>query len=454
MKSGKISRRSFLKKSSISIAAASSLPLISAKSICAKYPLYNKWPGRSVLNFNEDAVAIGSPVYSVIKQMMDESIKMLTDQTTATAGWEAIFPEQITTSDKIAIKVNASYTLKNTMEVIKAVAEGLASMLGGTFPASNITIYDHGGPTSLNFQSIYNLSSNIPGIKSSNGRDGRSQRDPAAGNRNYPDCLNEAKYLIDLPVMKTHQQSWSGRLSLCFKGHIGTYQSGHSGFDSGDLIELRSGVVKDKCVLCIIDAIKGTKSGYNGSAQSFPTWTETISPGTSQTDPSTIILSTDPVSTEHVGRNVFRIDMDNPTYGSGSNDIVAAGENAGFGIGDENDPAWDYREIVNGQSTQIRQLPQNKMVNNELVLFQNKPNPAATSTTIRFSVPHEARNGNVHIAISNLAGRLIRKLTCNANTSECIWDLKDASGSRVPVGRYIYSVSIKGYSASKQLIVK
>ncbi len=448
----KISRRSFIQRVGITAAATSSLPLANLQAMSNSITNNrsgNTWPGRGVLNFNENAVQFGQIQYTTVKQMVDESIQRLTDKSDTVEAWEAVFPDGIAAGDKIAIKVNASYQLKNTEEVLKAVVEGLTSMLSGAYPASNITVFDHGGPSTISFSSLYDIS----GIKFSDASDGRPHTDSNAGNRNYPDCLEQAKYMIDLPVLKTHQQSWSGAISITFKGQIGTYKSGHSGFDSGDLVELRSGVVKEKCCLCIVDGIKGTQSGYNGAAEPFPDYAEAMVPGTSQTDPCTIIMSSDPATTDYLARNIFRIDMDNPNYGSGSDDIVAAAENAGLGIGDESDPNWDYREIINGVTTnKLHQA--HTFTSHPVGVINNHPNPAQTHTTIKFRLPKQFTNNALKLQIYRANGARVKDANLSPRTFRYFWDLKDDNNAPVANGTYNYRLISKGYTLSGVMIVK
>ena len=318
------------------------------KSKVLKTAPANTMPGRSVLNFNEAAVQGGSIRYQVVKEMVDTCIKKLTGQPQTGAAWEKVFPKPITVSDKIAVKLNASYTTITHPEVAKAVVEGLTSMLKGKYPVSNITLYDHGGPDSINFEERYRVSTLMPGVRTSNGRDKRTNLDTVTG-YHYPDCLHEAAYLIEVPVLKTHGGEWSGRVSLNFKSHIGTYCTRHQGFDSKKLVNLSSGKVREKRVLSVLDGIQGTKGGWNAGEQPFPTWVKSLSPKTAQTDPCTIILSTDPVASEYLGRQVFRKEFGDPSYGSGPNDIVARSQEAGLGIGDEADAGWHCTRVVNGK---------------------------------------------------------------------------------------------------------
>ena len=156
---------------------------------------------------------------------------------------------------------------------------------------------------------------------------------------------------------------------------------------------------------------------------------------------------------DYLAREILRLDMNDPTMGSGANDIVENAQNAGLGIGDENDPSWDYREIVNGTPTNIIDKGIH-VVNKNLTLMQNHPNPTSTYTTIRFSVPHKLRKGKVSFEIVNATGKIIKQVKLNSTRTQFIWNLINDNSKRVPNGIYLYKISINGYSASKKMTVK
>jgi hypothetical protein len=80
----------------------------------------------------------------------------------------------------------------------------------------------------------------------------------------------------------------------------------------------------------------------------------------------------------------------------------------------------------------------------QLRLWQNEPNPFNPRTTIRFYVPTA---GPVHLAVYDVAGRLVRVLVAGerpAGSQEAVWDGRDASGRSAPSGSYLARLEAGG----------
>jgi hypothetical protein len=81
--------------------------------------------------------------YDWVKAGVDACVKALTGASTVGSAWEAIFPG-VTASKKIAIKVNClNDSVFPQLETLRALVSGMREMLGGTFPASGITLFDN-----------------------------------------------------------------------------------------------------------------------------------------------------------------------------------------------------------------------------------------------------------------------------------------------------------------------
>ncbi len=82
-----------------------------------------------------------------------------------------------------------------------------------------------------------------------------------------------------------------------------------------------------------------------------------------------------------------------------------------------------------------------------LELLPNRPNPFAATTTIGFSL---SREGSAHLAIYDLAGRLVRTLVDEsavpAGRRDAVWDGLDDRGARVAPG--VYAVRLAGDAAA------
>jgi hypothetical protein len=84
-------------------------------------------------------------------------------------------------------------------------------------------------------------------------------------------------------------------------------------------------------------------------------------------------------------------------------------------------------------------------------LFQNAPNPFASSTSIVFSI---AKAGHVRLMVFDAKGRLVRVLideVRQANHYVELWDGRDRKGKRAAAGMYFYSLEAPGWKASKKM---
>jgi hypothetical protein len=87
-----------------------------------------------------------------------------------------------------------------------------------------------------------------------------------------------------------------------------------------------------------------------------------------------------------------------------------------------------------------------------LALYQNAPNPFASTTSVRFSVPQA---GHVGVGVYDVAGRKVcdlvsQRLEAGPHTVE--WDGRDASGSRVASGVYLVRLSTVGGTLSREMV--
>ena len=93
------------------------------------------------------------------------------------------------------------------------------------------------------------------------------------------------------------------------------------------------------------------------------------------------------------------------------------------------------------------------LVPEEYGLDQNYPNPFNPTTTIEFSLP---KNGYVEIMIVDMLGRKVRTLVAdskNASYHQVLWDGLDDNGNSVASGIYIYTLTTRGYTESRKLLL-
>jgi subtilisin family serine protease len=80
-------------------------------------------------------------------------------------------------------------------------------------------------------------------------------------------------------------------------------------------------------------------------------------------------------------------------------------------------------------------------ISRRLDLSQNRPNPFNPNTAIEFEIP---RDGEVHLAVYDVAGRMVRALAHRryaAGRHSVIWDGRDDSGRVVASGTYFYRMT-------------
>jgi flagellar hook assembly protein FlgD len=87
-----------------------------------------------------------------------------------------------------------------------------------------------------------------------------------------------------------------------------------------------------------------------------------------------------------------------------------------------------------------------------MALYQNRPNPARSATTITFDV---VEAGNASLEVFDLAGRRVRTLydgPADAGAHEISWNLDDDAGRPVPPGVYLYRLESGGESTYRRLV--
>ncbi|MBU1701462.1 MAG: T9SS type A sorting domain-containing protein [Candidatus Eisenbacteria bacterium] len=106
-------------------------------------------------------------------------------------------------------------------------------------------------------------------------------------------------------------------------------------------------------------------------------------------------------------------------------------------------------EPVNLQGSDVADLEADRL---SFALYQNQPNPASATTTIRFTLD---RPGPVDLAIYDVQGRILRHLVnepLNTGMQSIVWDGLDRSGHPVPSGIYFYRLKAGERNATRQLI--
>jgi hypothetical protein len=450
-----VGRRNFLKTAALGAAGMSIGPAVHVATATTSGPTspstLNKWPGRVVINFNKAAVTgTSTAVPAVIAKMVDDSIKKLTDETTVGAAWKAVFPSTLSATSKIAIKICTLNSGKPAphWSSVKAITDALVQMdVGGAkFPAANITIYEMAGSMSA---AGYNAT-NLPGITivTDSAVDGT---DGALSNRKYAKTLKDAAFLINVFSPRGHSFPPAGsKFTLGFKSHYGTYENpmGMHGNPMGADIPKNAreinciGPVYNKLVMSMCSGIFGMNEGNGptGNADIFTTYAQTMDKTSTTQCPTTIMLSTDPVSIEMQSIKMLRINKggkytpaDMPDYLKASGGMDASGLTPTYNIGTIDESKMDIR-IINA-ATAIN-IPAAKGFRQEAGLSAHPIH--GSNVFIEFRLPAESVDKLATLEIVDARGSIVKQFQQKVlgTNNHLSWDLKNSRGSSVSHGAY------------------
>jgi hypothetical protein len=486
-------RREFLK---ISAAGAAGIALTSggmnrilakpaARTANGTAPL-NSMPGRVVVNFNKNAPAALSTdataaQVTTIKTMVDDAIKLLTGITDIGTAWKSLFPSTLSMTSKILIKIPQGFN--NSLSVahwssVQAITDGLQKMTFGaspnttTFPAANITIFDGTGTNNLTSRGF--TAANFPNINivfypASSASFAAFADSPknysGSASLPYATVLNAAAFLINVFSPRGHGTQY-GDFTLGFKNHYGTFDAPTLPHDNspspnaGQTIRnLNStGVVYTKNMLSMCSGIWGQYegSGPGGSPQNYSTYSKHMDPTSTNTTPTTIIMSTDPVSAEMQAIKMMRIQgaktyavADMPDYLKASGGVAVTGTNwppdpaaasvmDNIGVIDES--KMKVLNILNGViTTGIEDRESLSRESGSPAFVTAKQINGHNCTFIEFKLPADRIGGEAVLSIFTVSGSLVcrmpRKILGVLNSYS--WDEKDGQGRLVSKGTYV-----------------
>jgi hypothetical protein len=460
----KISRRDFLKTSSAATAAATlsggvARDILGAPSAALAVGPGNKWPGRVVINFNKNALTGTTAVQTAtIREMVDDAILKLTDQTDLASAWKAIFPATLTATSKIAIKVPlgyASFPCGPHWAHVRAMVDGLRLMnINGAAFTGAITIYDSAGSDNLNAFGF-----NATNFPSSTGvtivRDSLAVfGDGALSNRAYAKSLNAANFLINVFTPRGHS---SFTQTLGFKGHFGTYEP--NALHGGGIEAINTtGPIYTKTVLCMCSAIyaNAESTGPSAGPTNYSTYAKKMDSTATCTNPSTLILSTDPISAELEGIKIMRM---NSGGGFAASNMPSYLQNsAGMGsnianIGVINEAQMDIRNLLNvTTSVDVPGAGIGKTISSHVSATHLAGH---SSTFIQYALPSDFMGRDISFEIYNAKGSLVRRLTDRAmgTLSNFSWDERDAANTLVRSGNYIVQLISGSTQMATQLSI-
>ncbi|GAP13452.1 uncharacterized conserved protein [Longilinea arvoryzae] len=295
-------------------------------------------------------------------QMVEQGLIQLTGKSTAAAAWRARLPNY-QAGQGIAIKVNFNNTISSGCsaaptainalpQVVNAVIAGLKSM---GVAESDIWIYDGVSRTIPNY--FYNIvHTPYPGVKfydkchtpvtyNSTDASATVSFSPPAGvpqpaAEKIADVLVNARYLINMPILKNH--SCAG-ITLGFKNHFGTINNpgglhshvfyedscgGGAYSNYSPLVDIyKNANIRNKTVLTIGDGIFGALGAEDARPSFWTTFNDQV--------PQSLFFAADPVAIDSVMADFLRAEWGYPT---GSDRYLQFAENAGLGVYEQGDP--------------------------------------------------------------------------------------------------------------------
>jgi hypothetical protein len=478
-----VTRRAFLQSSAATAAvtlASGTLINTVAKTQADMTPgPGNKWPGRVAINFNKNVTSVdstGNPTVdtAIVAKMVDDTIMLLTGESTVGAAWKAVFPSTLSATSTIVLKVPVAFATKRMAphwSVSKAIVDGLTQMdFGGTkYPAGNITLFDMEGSDKLS--SYGYTAESIPGItiifykpsdaRASGSTDGAVSAD---GTKKYDYAKPlQSDFLINIFRPGGHFTSFEG-FTLAFKNHFGTYKPNH---ESKCLQYLRdincSGVVYKKTVLCVCAGLFGAKeaSADPGSIDiNYSTYVKKMDSVATVINPSTIFMSTDPVTSEMQAIKLMRLNNGKaydvaslPSYLKSSGGVAGGLSDKVYNIGVIDEEKMDIMKIINGEKVAVGIGNKNHSTAGNHTDIKVKTLKNHASTFIEYSIPHSSIGSEASIEVFNLKGNKVfsTKQPINGIVNNYSWDEKNSNGQRVPNGKYIVSLHVNTVKLSQQI---
>ena len=468
-----ISRRSFLKSS----AAATALSMAggAAKEVLGKTTGSafkpgpgNKWPGRVVVNFNKDAVSgttIETDQIKVIKKMVDDSIMALAEKSNVGEAWRAVFPSSLTKDSKIAIKTNFYTTSKCRIHwsVVQAMTEGLQKMdfSGTTFPPSNITIFEANVPQANTMDGAGYTAANFPGI--ARNIDTKSMvtnvDDAAPGETSgYASSLKNADFFLHVYGIRGHSNQYAEGVTLGGKSHYGTYSNAkmvHSSpaFSVRCANLMASGVVYNKLVLSVCAGLLSNKkgAGINDAPTDYSTYAKKMDPNCSTKATSTIIMSTDPVTTDMQAVKVMQMNTgsnygvsDMPKYLQAIAGVSGALSGVSYNIGKIDEKDMTIAKIINGSgTTMIGSADASKRGGADYSL-RVSPFNGQGIVFVDYIVPAFRQGDRAVLSMYDMRGNLVfsKEQTIHGVANQFAWDRKTAQGKALARGKYVCRLTI------------
>ena len=269
---------------------------------------YNTIPGRIIL-MHDDHLSDGSIIdMDRAEFAVHQGVKALTGCEGAGEAFQALLPG-VTSSSKIAIKVNVLANTDTRWETARGVVSGLSLMLDGTYDVSNVTVYDNNSLTAHGYETS-RFTFNGNSAKLMNTANCNSGIFPIPGHE-LSSWVEEADYLINIPVIKDHYGT--NQITSSFKNHYGSVNPPSLCNRVQDMLTINSNdEIKHKTTLILMDAIFGM---WNGGPFGFPQVWSTFP---EESTPNSYFFSTDPVTIAYWVRDCINNERTSQGYSAHS----------------------------------------------------------------------------------------------------------------------------------------
>jgi uncharacterized protein (DUF362 family) len=276
-----------------------------------------------------------------VSRMVNRGLMALTGTASRAAAWQALIPSYAP-GQRVAIKVNLNNagSTGDSDNVIDALIEPVNAVIRGLLElgvaASDIWVYD----AVRSIPDRFLNGCDYPGVQFS-GRDVNAQgfsdteqvtfAHPSVPDQRLSQVLADARYLINMPIMKKHSHA---DVTLAFKNHFGTIERcwevhgptfpGSASYspDYNPLVEIyQHPHVVGKTVLTVGDGLYGSRGDQSSEPAPWTTFGDQA--------PNSLFFATDPVAIDCVMYDFLEAEAGVPDTGD---DYLVLAAQEGLGV--------------------------------------------------------------------------------------------------------------------------
>lgn len=353
---------------------------------------------------------------SKIQDMVDYAVMHLTGVSDKGEAYEALFPNGVTSSTIIAVKIGTISFGPSADTVNDALKNGLMSMLGGTFPEANIQFVDN----------------------SPKGRNGNPEITIGPSDWmkvRYADVWVDCDYIINRPPCWTHSLTDFGgpALTIGLKNMMGAvdqpWNLHDTFFDAANpSLGLLNSVpeIRDKTVLVLADAVTANSSGGPG--------------GGANVAPCRIVATRGVVTNDFINAGILKDHQMGDNYYNTGLDLLHKCAQEKFGLGTDDPSMIELVELeapfsLPTSTPNVRAVKGRTGSGPYLELRTNGSILPDTGCLISLG----RVRGSVQLSIYSMSGRLVRSFEVDLQRSSnrtVYWNGCDSAGGRVSHGAY------------------